>query len=122
MQINLKTSGSIVLTSELREFVESKARKFEQLINSKDESLVDIELGTSVGGQKTGEVYRAEINLQYPGGFVRSEATRETMHKAIEVAVAEARAELRKKIGRKRDLVRRGAAKVKDFFRGFGGS
>lgn len=123
MQINIKTSGSIVLTSELRMFVEKKVTKLTQLLDPTDSTaLADIELGTGVGGQKVGDVCRAEINLQYTGGFVRSEAMRETMHNAIESAVTEARAELRKKIGRKRALVRRGAKKVKDFFRGFGGS
>lgn len=121
MQINLKTSGSIALTSELRAFAELKVRKLEQLLDDRDTSaLVDVELGTSVGGQKTGDLYRAEINLQYAGGFVRSEAVRETMHHAIDVSVAEARTELRKKVGRKRDLMRRGALKVKKLFRRFG--
>lgn len=123
MQINLKTSGAIVLTDELRAFVEKKSAKLTQLIGSKDATaLADIELGTSVGGQKVGNVYRAEINLQYADGFVRAEATRDTMHNAIDVAVGEARAELRKKVGRKRDLMRRGAAKVKGLLRRFGGS
>lgn len=121
MQINLKASGSIVLTSELRMFVEKKVVKLTQLLDPRDSTtLVDIELGTGVGGQKAGDVCRAEINLQYAGGFVRSEAMRETMHNAIESAVTEARAELRKKVGRKRALIRRGALRVKDFFRGFG--
>ena len=123
MQINLKTSGAIVLTDELRAFVEKKSAKLTQLIGSKDATaLADIELGTSVGGQKVGNVYRAEINLQYADGFVRAEATRDTMHNAIDVAVGEARAELRKKVGRKRDLMRRGAAKVKGLLHRFGGS
>ncbi len=123
MRINLKTTGSIVLTDELRTFVEKKVSKLEQLIDSEDTTaFADIELGTEIGGQKSGDVYRAEINLQYRGGFVRSEATRETMHNAIDVAVAEARNELRKKVGRKRDLMRRSAGEIKKFLRRFGGT
>lgn len=121
MQINLKTSGSIVLTDELRTFAEGKARKLEQLLDPTDKTaLSDIELGTEVGGQKTGDIYKAEINLQYAGGFVRASATRDSMHTAVDSMVAEARKELRKKVGRKRTLVRRGGAAVKELFRRFG--
>ncbi|MES2014309.1 MAG: ribosome-associated translation inhibitor RaiA [Patescibacteria group bacterium] len=121
MHINFKASGSIVLTEELRDFVTSKVQKIEHLLDSSDtSSMADIELATTTRGQKTGDVYRAEINVQFAGGFVRAEAIEETMHHAVEVAVEEARRELRKSFGRKRALMRRGASKIKDFFRGFG--
>lgn len=123
MHINLKATGSVVLTEELREFVAEKLRKIEHLLDSKDTStMADIELATTTRGQKTGDVFRAEINLQFAGGFVRAEAIEETLHHAVEVAVEEARREIRKTFGRKRTLMRRGATKIKDFFRGFGGS
>lgn len=120
MQINFKTSGSIVLTDELRTFAEKKAGKLEQLLDEHDTTtLADIELATAVGGQKTGDIYRAEITLQYAGGFVRAEAIRDSMHKAVDSMVAEARKELRRKVGRKRTLTRRGGAMVKKLFRRF---
>ena len=66
MHINLKATGSVVLTEELREFVAEKVRKIEHLLDSKDTStMADIELATTTRGQKTGDVFRAEINLQF---------------------------------------------------------
>ncbi len=121
MQINLKTTGSIVLTEELRAFVAEKVNKLEKLLSPNDTTIMaDVELGTVLGGQRTGDVHRAEINLQFKGSFARAEATKETLHRAIDVAVEEIKTELRKTRGRRRDFVRHGAAKLKDLFRKFG--
>jgi ribosomal subunit interface protein len=123
MQIDIRTTGEVTLTDEIRGFVEEKTQKLEKFVGRGDSSaLADVHLGFAVGGQKTGDVYLAEINLTFAHGIVHARATRETLHNAIDVAAAEAGRELRKKIGRKRDLMRRGAAKVKDMFRLFGGS
>lgn len=123
MRLNLKATGSVVLTPELQEFVETKIKKLEKLIDPADTTaMADVELCTTVGGQRSGDVYKAEINIQYVGGFTRAEATDYTMHRAIDTAVDEGRRELRKTFGKRRELMRRGAMKVKDFFRRFTGS
>lgn len=115
-------SGAVVLTDELKKFIEEKLRKLEVLLDSADTTaMADVEVSTTAGGQRTGDIFRAEINLQFSGGMVRAEATRDTLHAALDEAVGEARRELRKSKGKRRDLMRRGAAQVKDFFRRFGG-
>lgn len=123
MHIDIRTTGDIALTDELRGFVEEKTRKLDKLVDVKDATArADVHLGFAVGGQKTGDVYLAEIHVTYAHGVAHAKATRETLHSAIDASVAEAQSELRKKIGRERDLMRRGAAKIKDMFRRFGGS
>lgn len=110
-----------MLTDELRTFVDEKLKKVEKVMHADDQAArADVELGTT-GGARTGEMFRAEINLHFSGGFLRAEATRETLHTAIDEAVEELRGEVRKKLTKHRDLVRRGASRVKDFFRYFGG-
>lgn len=122
MQMNIKTSGSVILTEELREFAEKKIAKLEKLLDPKDTTiLIEVELATTTNGQRTGDAYRAEVNVSFTGGLARAEASRETMHAAIDEAVAEARRELRRSRTRHRDLIRRGALRVKDFFRRFSG-
>ena len=117
----LKATGSVMLTDEIRTFIDTKLSKLGKLLNTNDGALrADVEVGTT-GGARTGEMFRAEINLSWSGGVVRAEATRETLHAAIDEAVEEVRGEVRKKSTKHRDLVRRGAARVKDFFRYFGG-
>ena len=123
MRITIKTKDNLPLTDELRGFVEEKIEKLKKLIREDDTvALAEVELAKIVGGQKKGEIYHAEINLAYTHGFVRAESTHETLHHAIEEVVLEARTELRKKLGRERDLMRRGAMKVKKLLRRFKGT
>jgi ribosomal subunit interface protein len=115
----LMAKGAVVLTDELREFIDVKMQKLEKVMDMSDTSIkADMELGTT-GGARTGEQYRAEINVVFSGGFVRAEATRETLHTAIDEMIEEARTELNKTRTKQRDLFRRGRSKVKDFLRYF---
>lgn len=121
MEIKIKTTGAVVLTDELRQFVELKVGKATKLLDPTDTTaLAEVEIGTTSAGQRTGDVFRAEINLSFEGGMVRAEAVRDTLHAAIDEAVGEARREVKKFRGKHRDLARRGAASVKNFFRRFG--
>lgn len=121
MHINIKTTGSVNLTDELRAYVEDKFKKIEKIVDPNDTVIMaDVELATITEGQQTGNIYRAEINVTHKGGLTRAEAIRDTMHGAIDMAVKESRRELRKEFSRHRQFVRRGASKVKDFLRGFG--
>lgn len=115
--IAFKATGAVMLTDEIQTYVEEKFLKIEKLIPESDTSArADVELGTT-GGSRTGEQFRAEINLKVAGAFHRAEATRETLHTAIDEVVEEVRGEVRKSVTKHRDLVRRGAARVKDIFR-----
>lgn len=121
MQVTLKATGAVMLTDELRSFIEEKVQKLEKLLDPSDTTvLAEVEV-ESVSQSRTGDLFRAEINLTFTGGFARAEASRETLHAAIDEAVAEAKREVRRTRTKHRDLVRRGAARVKDFFRRFGG-
>lgn len=115
--ITLKATGAVLLSDEVRTYVEEKLRKIEKVSDPKDTvARFDVELGTT-GGARTGEQYRAEINFSFAGGFARAEATEDTLHAAIDVAVEEVRREVRRVRTKHRDLVRRGAARVKDIYR-----
>jgi ribosomal subunit interface protein len=121
LEITIKTTGAVMLSDELRAFVEEKVGKLEKLLDPNDTTvLAEVEL-ESVNQSRTGDSFRAEINLSYAGGFTRAEAKRETLHAALDEAVAEARRSLRRTRTKHRDLVRRGAVRVKDFFKRFRG-
>lgn len=120
MKPSVKTTGAVILTEELASFIEEKTGKLEKLLDPSDTTILcEVEV-SSVSQSRTGNSFRAEINLSFAGGFVRAEAVRETLHAAIDEVVAEARRELRSARTKNRDLVRRGAARVKEFFRRFG--
>ena len=119
---NLKGTGAVMLTDEVRDYLNNKLEKIEKLVDPNDTAVrADVELATT-GGARTGELFRAEINLSISGAFFRAEASEGTLHAAIDEAVDELRRELQKKIGKKRDLGRRAAQKVKDLYRYWKGS
>jgi len=120
MELKTKTTGAILLTEELSEFLIKKAGKLEVFLKDDPAAIVEIEVGTTSNGQRTGDVYRGEVHVTFAGGDAYAEAVADTLHKAADQAFAEVRRELRKMKSKHRDMVRRGAGKVKDFFRNFG--
>ncbi len=119
MRTTIKATGSVMLTEEVRSFVEEKTEKLGKLLDPKDTTvLAEVEL-EALSQQKAGTFFRAEINLSFAGGFVRAEASRETLHAALDEAVSEVRREVLGARSKRRNLVRRGAARMKDFFRRF---
>lgn len=120
METKIKVTGSVILTDELTQHIDKKIQKLNTFLKNDSTALIEVEIGTTSNGQRTGDVYRGEIHATFGGGDVYAEATHNTMHGAIDSAVSEARRELRKKLGKSRTLLRRGEAQVKDFFRNFG--
>lgn len=120
MELKTKVTGAVVLTDELTSFLQKKAGKLEVFVKEDTAAIAEIEVGTTSAGQRTGDVYRAEVHVTFTGGDVYAEATRDTLHKAIDESFKEARRELRKGKSKNRDMVRRGAAEVKHFFQNLG--
>jgi len=117
--VKIKVTGAILLTDELRTFIDEKLYKLFKLIPESDTTaLAEVEI-ESTANSRVGDSYRAEITFTYAGGMARAEARRETLHTAIDEAVGEARRELRRAKNKRHDLARRGAAQVKEFFRNF---
>lgn len=120
MQVKIKVTGSVILTDELHSFLEKKIQKLEPFLKHDSTALAAVEIGTTSGGQRTGDVFRGEIHLTFTGGNLYAEAVHATLHGAIDQTIAEARRELKKVRGKNRHMVRKGAAQVKSFFRNFG--
>ena len=86
----------------------------------KDLARAYVELGKAVGAQQTGDIWRAEINLDSEGQRFRSEAVRSKIGDAVNVAARELARELR--IAKRKEAYsakKRGAA-IKSLLRGFG--
>lgn len=120
MELKIKVTGAVILTDELRAFLDKKVEKLGVFVKDDPTAIVEVEVGTTSSGQRTGDVFRGEVHATFTGGNVYAEAVRDTLHGAIDQAIGEARRELRKTRGKNRDLMRRGAARVKGFFRSFG--
>ena len=117
-KINLKYTN-LSVSDETKNKVDQKIQSITKFLKLSDdmEALFDIELGKLFTNQNSGDIFRTEINLEYNGKFFRSEATKSNLYEALDDAVVEMVAIVRKNKEKRFSLIRKGASKIKDLFR-----
>jgi putative sigma-54 modulation protein len=113
---NVKGTG-LDITDEIRTYIEKKFSHVDKYLDGDSTKHADVELQyqTSEDRQK----WRAEFTFSTKGEVYRAEALGGSLHEAIDVAISELNHELSKHRKRGISRVRHGAAKFKDFIRGF---
>lgn len=113
MKINIKATD-ITLTPAIEEYLDKKLESVEKLINKNDSGVMcDIEVGRTTHHHKTGDVFRAEINLQTEGKTFYASAEKDDLYAAIDEMKDEIKHKLSSFKTKKETLFRRGGAKVK---------
>lgn len=107
------------ITDADRTLVNEKISHFDKFmpVSDMEEVLVEVELEKTTDHHNNGKIYRAEFNVKYKKEFKRSELVEENMQIAIELASDQLEKQIRRTKGKKTDLMRRGAAKVKSWLR-----
>jgi ribosomal subunit interface protein len=85
MKVDIKAT-KIDLTPEIKDYVQEKMDMLEKFLGSVKPISCHVEVGLTVGGQQSGEIYRAEINMKLPLDFLRIEKTEKELYKAIDKA------------------------------------
>ncbi|MFW5853117.1 MAG: ribosome hibernation-promoting factor, HPF/YfiA family [Patescibacteria group bacterium] len=122
MNINIKTTN-IELTEAIEEYLQTKLDYLKKFI-SKDQSGVqaDVEIGKTTEHHRSGEVYRAEINLEIPGmNLFRAEATAEDLYAAIDKVKDEMAKQIKSKKSKHKDLLKKGGRRLKNMWQKFRG-
>jgi putative sigma-54 modulation protein len=83
MQIQIKAT-KLELTDAIRDYIQKKCDMLEKYLGDRPVINCHFEVGLAVGGQHSGEIYRAEINLDIPGKLLRVEKTEADLYKAID--------------------------------------
>lgn len=83
MKINIKAT-KIDLTPEIKSYVQEKMDMLEKYLGSIKVMNCDVEVGMSVGDQRSGDIYRCEVNMVLPGDLIRIEKTEKELYKAID--------------------------------------
>jgi putative sigma-54 modulation protein len=83
MQIQIKAT-KIELTDAIRDYVQKKCDMLEKYLGGIPVINCHFEVGLAVGGQQSGEIFRAEINLDLNGKLLRVEKTEKDLYKAID--------------------------------------
>lgn len=115
--INIKTTN-IELSDALRQYIEKKFDGIESIF-SVSELTGQIEVGKISNHHKSGDIYRAEVNLNANGKFFRATEETSDLYVAIDMMKDSIVAEAKKAKTRSRSLVRQGGQKVKSLLKGF---
>lgn len=119
MQYNLKGTD-LGITPEIREYLEKKLASLDKFVANPGAERTDVELQYLVGEAR---MYRAEFTYREPGlgNSLRAEARGTTLHEAIDLAEAELFREMTRIKEKRTNVMRRSAARVKDFLKGLRG-
>ena len=116
LNYNIKGTG-LEVTPELRAYVERGLGHAEKFVQGDSTAHVDIEL--EYQELRHGEHYRAEFTFSIGGEVYRAEKWAGSMHAAIDMGADDLARELRRTKRKRLHFVRRGAARIKDFVRGW---
>ena len=118
--MNIKIKFTNLPKSQAAEdYVSKKLLSLEKFLRGQEEVLAEVELAKTTGHHKSGDIFKAEINITHMGQQFYVVAETEDLYSAID----EARDEAERKIvsNRKKYLTvfRRGAGKIKNLIRRF---
>lgn len=83
MQLNIKAT-KMELTTAIRDYCQAKMDKTEKYLGQLPVLNCDVEVSKTVGDQRKGDIFRAEVNLQVPQQLLRVERTASDLYKAID--------------------------------------
>ncbi len=117
-KINLKCTN-LSVSDDTKHRIDTKIQSITKFIRltSESELMFNVEVGKTTTAQHSGEIFRAEINLEHHGKLLRAESTKDNLYSALDSATEEMISLVQKNKDKKHSLFKRGAIKVKEFFR-----
>ncbi|MBX4210913.1 ribosome-associated translation inhibitor RaiA [Candidatus Parcubacteria bacterium] len=117
MKINTKATN-IELTLAISEYLTKKLESIEKIVEDPESAMCQIEVAKTTNHHRTGDVFRAEINLTAGGKNYYVFSEKDNLFAAIDEMKDEVMKEIKSKKERETSLIRRGGKKVKDMLRG----
>lgn len=110
MKIIIKATN-ITLSPSIHQNIENKIGSLEKFVKKIDSDLVEarVEVGKITRGQKQGEIFRAEVNLNLNGQLLRAEETSESLAAAVDLVKDELAKEIKSLKDKKMTNYKRGA-------------
>lgn len=117
MEIIFK-SKNFSLTPSIEEYVQKKIRTLEKFLKNFDQETIkiEVEVGRTTYHHKSGEVFRAEINLSLGRQLLRAESEQTDLFSAIDEVRDDLEQEIKKFKDRKETIFLRGARSIKKRF------
>jgi ribosomal subunit interface protein len=119
MNIRTNTHG-IELTESISSYIEKKLITIEHLLQgAAPETLIEVEIRKD-HKQRKGQGFKAEINVFLPNKRLFASADHDDLYAAIDEAKDQILSELKKQNTKRKDIIRRSAARTKRIFQQVG--
>lgn len=120
MNIHTKATN-LTITPDIQDYLDKKMTSLDRLIDPNDTSVsCQVELSKTTNHHKSGDVFRAEINLRKDGKQFRAVSEQESIMAAMDEAKDEIVRELSSFKSKQMTMMRRGGAAIKSMMRGVG--
>lgn len=117
MNLNIKTTN-ISLTPAISEYLEKKLRSLDKFIDiDRDNVYIQAEVGKTTNHHKSGDVFKAEINLRIGGNNYRAVSEKDDLYAAIDEVKDELSRAVKSGKDKRISLFRKGALRVKNLLR-----
>lgn len=119
MKHNIKMTNTF-LTPSITDYVEKRLSHLDKFINPEEIETVMcyVEIGKTTNHHKTGDIFKAELNLHLGGKTLRASSEKEDLYAAIDAVNDEMAQELKSYKEKKTSFIRRGGAKIKKMLKG----
>ncbi len=114
-------STNLEMTEAISSYLDKKIDDIQKFLHKFDDVTARIEVGRTTNHHHKGDVFRAEINLEYGKHKLRAEATTNDLYKAIDTVKDEITAEITRETKKGRHLLRRGHQKIKNLLKSLRG-
>lgn len=83
MKVKIKAT-QIELTGSIKQYIEEKMDMIDKYLGEIQVINCDFEIEKTKSNQNKGMIFRAEVNVEVPGDFLRIEKTSDDLYKAID--------------------------------------
>lgn len=119
--MNIRIQGPrLPLTPAIEEYVLKRIAPLEKLVNDPS-AVCEIELAKTTNHHKSGDIFRAEINMVLPDKHVYLVSEKEDLYQAIDDLREQLDQTLSMRKEKKQTLFRRGASRIKDMIKNLRG-
>ena len=117
MQIKIR-SKNFDLTPAIKDYVTSKISSLEKFLNVKNGTLCEVEIGRTTKHHKSGDIFKAEVNILQPGNkqvYVVAEEI--DLYTAIDIVRDEAERAIVSRKNKYKTLFKKGAIRMKEILK-----
>ena len=118
MRINIKTTH-IELTPEIEKYIEKRLGAFNKFLGRDNmNSLCEVEVGKTTEHHKSGNVFKAEVNLTCGGKNFYAVSEKSDLYSAIDEVKDEILQKLKSNKEKRITIMKKGALKIKNLIKG----